>query len=108
MFQTELYQLPAPIFEVTERHTRAVLFGYKTFAEMDKEDRIRACYLHICLKYVSREMANNSSLRERFGIEQKNQSQVSRVFKDTLKQGLIRSYDADAGAKAMRYVPHWA
>lgn len=106
--QTEFYQLPAPIFEMTQNHTRSVLFGHKEFAEMDKEDRIRACYLHCCLRHVNREHMNNASLRERFGIEQKNQAQVSRVIKDTVNAGLIRAYDPDAGTKAMRYVPCWA
>ncbi len=108
VFQTELYQLPAPIFEVTENHTRAVLFSYRSFSDMDKEDRIRACYLHCCLRYVSRKHTNNTSLRERFGIEQKNQAQVSRIIKDTVNAGFIRPYDPDAGTKAMRYVPCWA
>lgn len=106
--QTELYQLPAPIFEVTNRHTRSVLFGHKDFAEMDKEDRIRACYLHCCLRYVNREHMNNTSLRDRLGIEVKNSAMVSRVIKETLIAGLIRPYDPEAGTKAMRYIPHWA
>lgn len=107
VFQTELYQLPAPLFEVTEEHTRSVLFGHKVFADMDKEDRIRACYQHCCLKYVNREHMNNKSLRERFAIEEKNSAMASRVIKDTVQAGLIKPYDPDAGTKAMRYVPHW-
>lgn len=106
--QTEFYQLPAPIFEVTERHTRAVLFGHKEYARMDKEDRVRACYLHCCLRYVNREHMNNTTLRERFGIEVKNSAMASLVIKDTVKAGLIRPYDPEVGTKAMRYVPHWA
>lgn len=108
VLQTEFYQLPAPIFEVTNKHTRSVLFGHKPFSEMDKEDRIRACYLHCCLRYVNREPTNNSSLRERFGIEQRNQAQVSRGIRDTIAAGQIRPYDPDAGTKAMRYIPAWA
>lgn len=107
IFQTELYQLPAPLFEVTEHHTRSVLFGHREFAEMDKEDRIRACYQHCCLKHVNREHMNNKSLRERFAIAEKNSAMVSRIIKDTVHAGLIKPYDADAGTKAMRYVPHW-
>jgi ATP-dependent DNA helicase RecG len=107
IFQTEQYQLPAPIFEVTDRHTRTVLFGHKAFAEMDKEDRIRACYQHCCLRYVNREHTNNASLRERFGIEGKNSAMVSRVIKDAVNAGVVKPYDAEAGTKAMRYVPHW-
>jgi len=107
VFQTELYQLPAPLFEVTDHHTRTVLFGHRVFADMDKEDRLRACYQHCCLKYVNREHMNNKSLRERFAIEEKNSAMVSRIIKDTVKAGLIKPYDPDAGTKAMRYVPHW-
>ena len=106
--ESELYQLPAPSFELSDQHTRVVLFGYRSFAEMDKEDRIRACYQHCCLKYVNREHMNNTSLRERLGIELKNSAMVSRVIKDTLNADLIKPYDAEAGTKSMRYIPHWA
>lgn len=106
--QTELYQLPAPVFEVTAQHTRSILFSYKTFSEMNKEERIHACYLHCCLRYVNREPMNNSSVRERFGIEQKNQAQASRIIRDTVAAKLLKAYDAGAGTKAMRYIPWWA
>jgi predicted HTH transcriptional regulator len=106
--QTELYQLPAPVFEVTDKHTRSILFSYKTFAEMNKEERIHACYLHCCLRYVNREPMNNSSVRERFGIEQKNQAQASRIIRDTVDAKLLKPYDSEAGTKAMRYIPWWA
>jgi hypothetical protein len=52
VFQTELYLLPAPLFETTDEHTCAVLFSHREFKEMDKDDRVRACYLHACLKYL--------------------------------------------------------
>lgn len=99
VFQTEIYQLPAPVFEVTANHTRSVLFSYKTFADMDKAERAHACYMHSCLKYVNREPMNNPSLRERFGIEAKSKSMVSRVIKDAVEMELIKPYDADVGAK---------
>jgi predicted HTH transcriptional regulator len=108
VFQTEIYQLPAPVFEVTANHTRSVLFSYKTFADMDKAERAHACYMHSCLKYVNREPMNNPSLRERFGIEAKSKSMVSRVIKDAVEMELIKPYDADVGAKALRYIPFWA
>lgn len=50
VFQTEFYQLPAPLFETSGEHTRAVLYSYRDLKEMDKVDRIRACYLHACLR----------------------------------------------------------
>ncbi|MGJ3247981.1 MAG: ATP-binding protein [Elainellaceae cyanobacterium] len=49
----EVYQLPAPDFRVGETRTTAVLFAYQDFSDMSKSDRIRACYQHCCLLYVS-------------------------------------------------------
>lgn len=108
VFQTELYQLPAPIFEVTSESTRSVLFAHRPLAKMDKADRIRACYLHACLKHVNREFMTNSSLRERFGIEAKNSASASRLIKEALEAGMVIPHDAGAAPKLMRYVPHWA
>ena len=45
VFQTELYQLPAPVFEEANESMRSVLFAHRPLVKMDKSDRIRACYL---------------------------------------------------------------
>lgn len=108
VFQTEFYQLPAPIFETTEEHTRAILFSYRELKEMDKADRARACYLHACLRYVQHDYMTNTTLRDRFGIEDKNSATASRIIKDTLKAELIRCYDDSVGNKAKKYLPWWA
>lgn len=108
VFQTEYYQLPAPLFETTGEHTRAILFAHREFREMDKEDRIRACYLHACLRNVQRDFMTNTTLRERFGIEDKNSATASRIIKETINAGLIRCHDETAGSKARKYLPWWA
>ena len=109
VIQTELYQLPAPLFEVIGEQTRAILFAHKSFSEMDKDDRIRACYLHACLQYVMRKSMTNTSLRKRFGIEERNRAQVSRVISDTMDAKLIRSYNPSSDSrKHASYVPFWA
>jgi len=108
VFQTELYQLPAPLFEVTEEHTRAMLFAPRPFRDMEKDDRVRACYLHACLKYVNREIMTNTTLRERFGIDPKNSALASRIIRDTVEQGLIRLSDPASSRKYAKYVPFWA
>ncbi len=48
--QTEIFQLPAPLFEVSGDSMRAVLFGHRPLQKMSRADRIRACYQHACLK----------------------------------------------------------
>ncbi|MBC8378248.1 MAG: putative DNA binding domain-containing protein [Planctomycetes bacterium] len=106
--ETEFYQLPAPVFEVTADHTRAVLFAHKPFTKMDKKERIRACYLHACLKYVSREFMTNSSIRNRFGIDPHNIAQASRIIRDAVDEGVVRPHDSEVSKKLMKYVPFWA
>jgi predicted HTH transcriptional regulator len=108
VFQTEYYQLPAPIFEVTEQHTVSVLFAPKPFREMKKVDRVRACYLHACLKLVQRELMTNNSLRERFNLEVENSAMISRIIKQTMEANLIKLEDETVGTKSRRYLPCWA
>jgi len=108
VFQSEYYQLPAPLFETSNDHTRTILFAHREFRAMDQEDRIRACYLHACLRYVQRDFMTNTTLRERFGIEEKNSSMASRIIKDTMEAGFIRCHDESVGSKARKYLPWWA
>lgn len=106
--QTEFYQLPAPLFETSSEHTRAALFAHRELREMDNADRNRACYLHACLRYVQRNYMTNTTLRERFGINEKNSAIASRLIKDALDASLIVRYDDNAGRKYMKYLPWWA
>lgn len=106
--QVEFFQLPAPLFENPEGSTRAVLFAHKPLAAMDKSDRVRACYLHACLRFVTRQPMTNASLRERFGIEEKNAALASRILGDAVDAGLIAVRDADVGTRSRTYVPFWA
>lgn len=108
VLQTEIYQLPAPIFEVVGENTRVTLFAYKPMNKMDKEDRIRACYFHACLKYVTHEYMTNTSLRERFGIKPQNSADASRIIKYAQEAGLIHIHDANTSSrKYAKYVPFW-
>ncbi len=105
----ELFQLPAPEFVVTSNHTKATLFAYKKLSDMDKADRVRACYQHACLRYVSHDYMTNSSLRERFSIKDKNYSMASRIISDTIDADLVKPYDPEnTSKKHAKYVPFWA
>ncbi|MBI5074745.1 MAG: putative DNA binding domain-containing protein [Nitrospirae bacterium] len=107
VFQTEYYQLPAPAFEVVDDNTKAVLFAHRPLAKMDKADRVRACYLHACLRYVNRDYMTNTSVRGRFGIEPSNKAMASRYIREALEANAIRPYDEDAAPKLRKYVPYW-
>ncbi len=108
VFQTEFYQLPAPEIDIYNNHTRVSLFSYKPYAKMSKDDRQRACYLHACLKRVNREYMTNSSLRERFHIEQKNSAMMTRLLNETCDAGLIKISDDSTSDRNRKYLPYWA
>jgi ATP-dependent DNA helicase RecG len=105
IFEVEYAQLPPPDFEVQQSATRATLFAPRPFAAMTPSERVRACYQHTALLFVSGDRATNSTLRNRFGIKVGNASQVSRVFKDALHGGVIKL--ADPSAPRAGYVPYW-
>jgi predicted HTH transcriptional regulator len=108
IFQVELFQLPAPDFQVTSNHTKVILYAPKKLAEMSQGDRIRACYQHACLCWVSDKPMTNASMRQRFGIEEKNYPMASRIIAEALKAGLIKPADPESKSKRLaRYVPFW-
>ena len=106
---SELYQLPAPDFRVLENQTQVILYAYKSMGEMDRQDKIRACYQHCTLRYVSNDHMTNQSLRERFKISNQNAAIASRIIGDTQDAGLIKLEDPDnKSRKYTRYIPAWA
>lgn len=108
IFHVELFQLPAPEFLVTDSHTKAILFAPRSLNDMDPKDRVRACYQHACLRYVSNEQMTNSSFRDRLGVDQKNYATVSRIIREAVDAGLVRPVDPNTSKRYMKYVPFWA
>lgn len=107
--QTEFYQLPAPLFEVVDDSTRITLFAPRPLSKMNRNDKVRAAYLHSCLKYVQREYLTNTSLRDRFGIDKGNSAMVSRIIKEAIEDGVIKLANPESESKKhARYVPFWA
>ena len=105
----EAYQLPGPDFARENSFFKVTLFAYKTLRKMNKQDKIRACYQHCCLRYVSGEAMTNTSLRERFNITGKNYPQSSRIISETLKEGLIKNSDPSTKSKRyVKYIPYFA
>ncbi len=100
----EMFQLPAPDFRVASGSTIAVLYGPRKFAQMNREERIRACYQHACLQHVSGKHMTNASLRKRLGIKDSNYPAASRIIKEAIEVGLVK---AKLGGDSS-YVPFWA
>ena len=108
VFETEFYQLAAPVVEAYSEHTKVILFAHKDFKVMTKEEKIHACYLHSCLKYVTRDYLTNASLRERFGLDSKSSATVSRIIKDSLEKGVVKLKDPETAPRYYKYVPFWS
>jgi len=107
--EVELYQLPAPSFVLKEQAMVVTLYARLALKDMSKDDRVRACYQHACLKYVSNETLTNTSLRERFEISEGNSAQASRIIAETVEAGLIKQANPDnKSRKLMQYQPFWA
>ena len=109
IFQIELYGLPPVKFQEDENSFKTILFGPKKFSEMSQDERIEACYQHSVLKFLSNSSMTNTSLRERFKLNEKYRSKISRLIKDALEKNRIKLKDPDSKAvKFNEYYPYWA
>jgi predicted HTH transcriptional regulator len=109
IFYNEMYQLPALEILIQEKHTKVIMYSYKTLNQMDKKDKIRACYQHCCLRYVANDKMTNQSLRDRFQIESKNAAIASRIIKEALISKAIKEDDPESNSrKYKKYIPFWA
>ncbi len=105
----EVFQLPAPQFREEHNRTSVVLTGPKPFDDMDREERVRACYQHAGLKRVMNDFMTNQSLRERFKLPDAKGATVSQIITATVEAGLVKA-DESVGSslKLRRYLPYWA
>lgn len=105
----EMFGMPPPEFIEGENYFKAVLYSPRPFNRMTKEERIRACYFHCCLKHIANDRMTNTTLRERFKIEHKNYPMISSVIKDTLAKKLIKMGNPESKSKKHAYyIPFWA
>ena len=102
----ELFQLPPLLLRAEKNSMQAVLYAPRSFADMTPEERMRACYFHAVLKYLSGDKMKHASVCARLGIALKNAAQATAVINKTLEAGLIRVADPDHPRAG--YVPHWA
>ena len=106
--EVEIFQSPPPEFRVTENHTIAILYAPRKLTTMDKQDRVRACYQHACLRFVSNDYMTNASLRQRFGLAEKNAAAASRIIADAVAAGLVKPHDPESKSRKLsKYVPFW-
>lgn len=104
----ENMQLPAYHGESWKNFTRITLFPRKSFEQMSKEERIAACYQHVCLLFEDHIPANNQSIRERFGLDKNKAAIASHIIADTINAGLIKvSHPESTSRKFTTYIPFY-
>ena len=99
----EAYQLPAPDFTTGSSYTTVKMLNPKSLRQMTSKDRIRATYQHTVLKYITGDYMSNKTIRKRFGIEDSNYPQASRIIKLAIEDGVIKEYE-----NTKSYIPFWA
>lgn len=100
----ELMQFPAPKIDLYENSMKVTLFSHMPFLKIASKDKLWACYLHACIKYVE----GNSSLRERFGLPVSSSGSISRLIKEAVKLELIKPFNSQTLPRYMKYIPIWA
>lgn len=96
---------PPPLFAEVEASTTVTAYMPRRFAEMTPEERIRAAFQHAQVCHERNQPMSNGSLRQRFGLPDKQISQVSIVIRDTIAAGKIKPLNEDQANRNARYVP---
>lgn len=105
----EAFQLPPLDIRIGAKRTVTVLTAYKYFSDMDRSDKIRACFQHCVLRYLFGEKMSNQSLRERFGLNKRQSDVASRIVSLAVEEGLIKLEDPESTSRRYaKYVPYWA
>ena len=105
----ETFQLPPLDIRIGQKRTTMILFAYKQFSNMDKSDKVRACFQHCVLRYLIGEKMTNQSLRERFGLNNRQSDVASRVVGLAVDENLIKLEDPiNNSRRYAKYIPYWA
>ncbi|MBI4025154.1 MAG: MloB, partial [Verrucomicrobia bacterium] len=105
----ERHQLPAPDFRAGFKRFSVVLLAPRGFEVMDRNDRVRACYQHCCLKWVMSKRMTNQSLRERFHQPESKTVIISQIIAAAIEAKVVKPDETVGGSrKYARYLPFWA
>ncbi|RFB87652.1 transcriptional regulator [Rhizobium leguminosarum bv. trifolii] len=108
LIEIEAQRLPPPDFISSEHSMRVVLFAPKGFGQMSKAEKLRACFFHCVLRWLTHDYMSNATLRERFSLAPEEYQAVSAVIAESIKLGRIAPADPDQGKRNARYIPYWA
>ena len=105
--ECELKNLPAPTINVYDENIKVTLHSYIPYFNLTMDERIDACYMHACIKWLNHESISNSSLRRRFQLDDAYSSNISKIIKAAVKNNFIKPVDPKTTPRNMRYYPFW-
>ncbi|MGO8064073.1 ATP-binding protein [Rhizobium leguminosarum] len=108
LIEIEAEHLPAPDFISSENAMRVVLFAPKSFNQMSKAEKRRACFFQCILRWLTHDYMSNATLRERFSLPAEEYQAVSAIIAESIKLSRIAPADPDQARRNARYVPYWA
>jgi predicted HTH transcriptional regulator len=107
--EAEIHQLSAPEFRTGHKRKIVTVYGPKSFDNMDRDDRVRACYQHCALRWVMAQRMTNQSLRDRFRLPESRTTIVSQIIAAAASASLVKLDETVGGSrKFAKYVPFWA
>ena len=105
----EAFQLPPLDIRTGQVRTTLVLFSHRELKEMDRGDKLRACYQHCALSFILGKKMSNQSLRERFSLTNRQSDIASRLIGDAVDERLIKLEDPSSTSRRYaKYIPYWA
>ncbi len=103
----EKAHLPPAKIEQTPTGVRLTLYFEKSFSLYTQKEKLDAIYDHVVLAYLSARIANNSSIRERFALDETAKFQISRLLASSIEEGRIKKAQG-SNKKDASYIPYWA
>lgn len=103
----EKEHLPPVRVDQNPSGVRIVLSFAKPFDDYMAEEKLRAVYDHVVLRYLSGVPATNGSLRERFGLPETAKYKISRLLSSAVEKGMILKSEG-SDKKETFYLPYWA
>lgn len=108
LMQIESANLPPPDFQSSQNSMRVILYGPKPFSKLTKGEKLRACFYHCVIRWLTNDYMSNSSLRERFSLRDEDYQAVSAIISESVKLRRIAPADENQGKRNARYVPYWS
>lgn len=103
-------KLPIPKIERHEDFTRITLYRFRNPSRLTNDEKSEAVYWHCAFLYaLDNEPLTNELVCERFGIQEQNKADASRLLKLAKESGKIKPFDPNSNSrKFAKYIPYWA